>query len=199
MQTFAKKADPPERTVSSTPAPSGAALTPAPSRRILQLQRTLGNQAVLRMLRARAAQAKAESTAVESLGSADRLGEAAASGEQRAAGMSDRVGNVSAGSGILVQRAPVDPPNPGELILGGKPSTTATVDLYHYGDLEGRETFTSTPGFPRLTDYDGADSQADAAKYTGAPISPRLRFRYQLKVDSEYFDENFLNTGTRKG
>jgi len=68
MRTLTKEANPRKERVFSTPASSSAVLTPAPARRehpILHLQRTIGNQAVLRMLRARAAQAKAQSTATD--------------------------------------------------------------------------------------------------------------------------------------
>jgi hypothetical protein len=91
---------------------------------------------------------------------------------------------------ISVQRNP---------ILGDSGTTTETVRLYHYGDLDGRATFTSPPGYPRLTDCDIANSQEEAAEYTGAPITANLRYKYELVIDRDYFDKNFRDTGTRKG
>lgn len=97
-----------------------------------------------------------------------------------------------------VQRDPPPPPG-GPLVLGGTPRTSETVRLYHYGNLDGLTSFTSKPGYPRLTDCDIASSQAEAAQYTGAPVSPNLRYKYELVIDQEYFDANFRNTGSRKG
>jgi hypothetical protein len=107
--------------------------------------------------------------------------------------------HFGATSGFLVQRAPPDAPDPGEEILGGTKSTSRTIVLYHYGDLEGRESFTSPQSYPRLTDCDIAASQEEAARYTGAPINQKLRYKYELKIDRDYFDKNFKNTGTRNG
>src|SRR5690606_20664206 len=97
-----------------------------------------------------------------------------------------------------VQRTPPGTSPPAVPIFGG-PGNNGTVSLYHYGDLSSRADFSSTPGFPRLTDYDGGTSQADAATYTGAPLSPRLKFKYEIKIDRDFFAKNFRNTGTRKG
>jgi Domain of unknown function (DUF4157) len=82
-------------------------------------------------------------------------------------------------------------------ILGASGSTSETVVLYHYGDLEGIGSFSSRPGYPRLTDCDIATNQAEAARYTGAPISDRLAYKYELRIDRAYFEKNFTNTGTR--
>jgi len=84
-------------------------------------------------------------------------------------------------------------------VFGGSGSTTETVELFHYGNLEGRSTVTSPTSYPRLTDCDIAVTQADAAKYTGAPVSPNLRYKYQISIDKAFFTQNFKNTGSRGG
>lgn len=102
---------------------------------------------------------------------------------------------------LAIQRAPNgDPPEapPAPPVLGGHPGTTGTVRLYHYGDLENRETFSSPPGYPRLTDYDQGVSQQDAADHTGAPVTANLRYKYELTIDQQYFEKNFRDMGTRK-
>lgn len=99
----------------------------------------------------------------------------------------------------VIRRSPVSPDGPpvNEEILGASASTSETVVLYHYGDLEGRETFNSPPGYPRLTDCDIANTQVEASKYTGTPINSKLVNKYALKIDSAYFEKHFRNTGTR--
>jgi hypothetical protein len=97
---------------------------------------------------------------------------------------------------LSVQRAPGDPPP--TPVFGGT-GANGTVSLYHYGDLTTRAEFSSPPGYPRLTDYDLGTSQADAATYTGSPVGPKLNYKYELRIDRDYFEKNFVNTGTRKG
>ena len=101
----------------------------------------------------------------------------------------------------LVRRAPgtTEGTEANVEILGASGSTSETVILYHYGDLEGRDSFNSRPGYPRLTDCDIATNQAEAARYTGAPISDRLRYKYELKIDRVYFEKNFTNNGAPRG
>ncbi len=104
---------------------------------------------------------------------------------------------LGATPGARLQRAPSDPPRPSVEVLGGTSSTSATVELYHYGNLEGVTAFKSPPGYPRLTDCDIATSQAEAAQYTGTPINNNLRYKYMIRIDEAYFDKNFRNSGTR--
>jgi hypothetical protein len=104
----------------------------------------------------------------------------------------------SATPGVLLQRSPTDSPKPGPEILGGTASTSATVELYHYGNLEGVTMFKSPPGYPRLTDCDIATSQEEAARFTGSPINNNLRYKYELKIDEGYFLKNFMNRGGEK-
>lgn len=99
--------------------------------------------------------------------------------------------------GLSLQRAPGDAP-PTTPVYGGT-GANGTVNLYHYGDLTTRADFSSPPGYPRLTDYDMGTSQADAATYTGSPVGPKLKYKYELRIDRDYFEKNFRNTGTRKG
>jgi hypothetical protein len=110
---------------------------------------------------------------------------------------------------LRVQRAPSDgePPGAGGPIFGGSPTTTDTVVLYHYGDLESRREmdartdagapFRSPPGYPRLTDCDTATCQVEVTRYTGTPQNDKLRYKYELRIDRAYFEKNFTNTGTR--
>lgn len=35
--------------------------------------------------------------------------------------------------------------------------------------------------------------------YTGVPVNPKLKYKYELRIDRDYFEKNFVNTGTRKG
>ncbi|GHO83206.1 eCIS core domain-containing protein [Dictyobacter formicarum] len=84
-------------------------------------------------------------------------------------------------------------------ILGASESTSETVVLYHYGNLEGVDLFKSSPGYPRLTDCGIATSQAEVAEYTGTPVTNNLVYKYELKIDRAYFEKNFIDTGTRKG
>jgi hypothetical protein len=102
------------------------------------------------------------------------------------------------GRRLSVQRAPGDPPATVTPVFGGT-GANGTVSLYHYGDLTTVAEFSSPPGYPRLTDCDIATSQADAATYTGAPVSPKLKYKYELRIDRDYFEKNFVNSGTRKG
>ena len=99
----------------------------------------------------------------------------------------------------VVQRAPNGGAPPAPPVLGGHPGTTSTVQLYHYGDLENRTTFSSPPGYPRLTNYDLGTSQQEAADYTGTPVTSTLRYKYELRIDREYFEKNFTDSGTRRG
>ena len=99
---------------------------------------------------------------------------------------------------LRVQRAPGDPPPPATPVLGGT-GANGVVRLYHYGDLSSLAEFSSPPGYPRLTDYGQGISQSEAATYTGTPIGPKLKYKYELQIDQDYFDKNFRNTGTRKG
>jgi GH24 family phage-related lysozyme (muramidase) len=85
----------------------------------------------------------------------------------------------------------------GPEIWGGTPSTSETVSLYHYGNLTGVTMFKSPPGYPRLTDCDIATSQAEAAQFTGTPINANLLYKYEIKIDVNYFNKNFRNFATR--
>src|SRR5207249_4017795 len=40
-------------------------------------------------------------------------------------------------------------------------------------------------------------SQAEASEFTGTPVRDKLRYRYELKIDKAYFEENFISPGTR--
>jgi hypothetical protein len=108
--------------------------------------------------------------------------------------------NLSTTSDLRVQRGPSDTKSPKAdvPILGGSESTSEVETLYFYGDLEGRESFESTAGYPRLTEYGLGTSQAEASEFTGTPVRDKLRYRYELKIDKAYFKENFISaTGTR--
>jgi hypothetical protein len=102
----------------------------------------------------------------------------------------------------LIQRAPPQlPPAPASdsLILGSTDPAAETESLFHYGDLTGRETLESFQRYPRLTDYNLGTTAEDVAKYTGSPVRPALKFKYELKIEKGYFARNFKNTGTRNG
>jgi hypothetical protein len=102
----------------------------------------------------------------------------------------------------LIQRAPpqIPPtPAPGPPILGSTDPAAETESLFHYGDLTGRETLESFQRFPRLTDYNLGTTVDEVAKFTGSPVRPTLKFKYELKIEKGYFAKNFKNTGTRNG
>ncbi|ATY14543.1 DUF4157 domain-containing protein [Amycolatopsis sp. AA4] len=99
----------------------------------------------------------------------------------------------------VIRRAPPVPPPPPPLVLGATSTNAATETLYHYGDLEGASVFMSSPGYPRLTDCDIAASVEEAARYTGTPVRDTVRFKYELKIDREYFARHFKNVATRAG
>lgn len=112
-----------------------------------------------------------------------------------AALLTGHIPSINTTSDAWVQRSPGSPDEP---ILGGASgSTSETIVLYHYGNLEGRVSFKSPPGYPRLTDCDIATTQAEAAKYTGTPINDNLQYKYELRIDRAYFEEHFINSGTR--
>lgn len=101
----------------------------------------------------------------------------------------------------LIQRAPPVPPapEPSPLILGSTDPAAETESLFHYGDLTGKESFRSTQGYPRLTDCHIAETVEDAAKYTGTPVRDSVKFKYELKIERNYFLKNFKNVATRDG
>ena len=103
----------------------------------------------------------------------------------------------------LIQRAPpqVPPtPAPGPPILGSTDPAAETESLFHYGDLTGRETLESFQRFPRLTDYNLGTTVDEVAKFTGSPVRPTLKFKYELKIEKGYFAKNFKKiAGTRSG
>jgi hypothetical protein len=122
--------------------------------------------------------------------SAHPLGRLALAGNQAITGLIGRQ--------LSVQRAPGDPPATVTPVYGGT-GANGTVSLFHYGDLTTATEFRSTRGYPRLTDCDIATSQVDAATYTGATVSPKLKYKYELRIDRDYFNKNFSNVGTRVG
>ena len=117
--------------------------------------------------------------------------------------------NLSTTPEVRVQRGPsgTESPKADVPILGGSKSTTEVVVLYHYGDLEARRErdaktemgapFKSTPGYPRLTDCGTATCQAGVTRHTGTPENPKLRFKYELRIDRAYFEKNFEDKGNR--
>lgn len=106
--------------------------------------------------------------------------------------LTGRISSISTTSDAWVQRSPDEP------ILGAAAgSTSETIVLYHYGNLEGVESFKSPPGYPRLTDCDIATSQGEAYEYTRTPITENLQYKYELKIDRAYFEKNFRNMGSK--
>jgi hypothetical protein len=78
----------------------------------------------------------------------------------------------------------------GPPVFGGSGSS-GTVDLYHYGDLTGVESFESTATYPRLTNYEFGTSRSDVALRTGTPDRPTLKYKYRIRIDREHLNKEF--------
>jgi RHS repeat-associated protein len=81
--------------------------------------------------------------------------------------------------------------SPSSSVFGGSNTSGDTVDLFHYGDLTGLESFVSRFSYPRLTTYQFGTSQSEVAKNTGTLARPSLKYRYRIRINSEYLDEHF--------
>lgn len=107
----------------------------------------------------------------------------------------------TASTGLLVQRTPPSPPPPGgdPLILGTTDPAAETESLFHYGDLTGADSLRSPQGYPRLTDCHIAETVEEAARYTGTPVRDSVKFKYEVKIEREFFLKHFKNVATRNG
>ncbi len=79
----------------------------------------------------------------------------------------------------------------GSPVFGGSGASSETVDLYHYGDLTGLESFESTASYPRLTNYETGISQSEVAQFTGTPKRQSLLYKYRIRIDRGYLNKEF--------
>ncbi|WP_069163753.1 eCIS core domain-containing protein [Nocardia altamirensis] len=98
---------------------------------------------------------------------------------------------------MVIRRNPAGPAGPPSVPILGGGSPGATESLYHYGDLEGATSLKSPRGYPRLTDCDIATTVEEVVEHTGTPVRPSLKYKYELKINRAFFQQNFQNVATR--